>query len=59
MAKFKDTSYDARMQIRAQNRMAALKELMTMHMTSANDAFRFVSSLFNIDSCLYALSIAG
>lgn len=45
MAKFKDTSYDARMQIRAQNRMAALKELMTLHMSSFNDAFRFVSGL--------------
>ena len=45
MAKFKETSYDARMQIRARNRMASLKELMTLHMSSFNDAFRFVSSL--------------
>ena len=31
------------MQVRAANRMAKLKELMNLHMTSANDAFRFVS----------------
>jgi len=41
MAKFKETSYDSRMQMRAKTRMASLKGLMTMHMTSANDAFRF------------------
>ena len=45
MAKFKETSYDSRMQMRAKTRMASLKGLMTMHMTSANDAFRFVSRL--------------
>ena len=45
MAKFKDTSFDARMQKRAQNRMAALKELMALHMSSFNDAFRFVSEI--------------
>ena len=45
MAKFKDTSFDARMQKRAQNRMASLKELMTLHMSSFNDAFRFVSEI--------------
>ena len=31
------------MAARAANRMAKLKELMNLHMTSANDAFRFVS----------------
>ena len=31
------------MAVRAANRMAKLKELMNLHMTSANDAFRFVS----------------
>lgn len=45
-AKFKDTSFDARMAARASNRMAKLKELMNLHMTSANDAFRFVSEKF-------------
>ena len=43
-AKFKDNSFDSRMAARAANRMAKLKELMNLHMTSANDAFRFVSS---------------
>jgi hypothetical protein len=33
------------MQVRAANRMAKLKELMNLHMTSANDAFRF----FDVD----------
>ena len=42
-AKFKVNSYESRMQVRAANRMAKLKELMNLHMTSANDAFRFVS----------------
>lgn len=42
-AKFKDTSFDARMASRAAIRMAKLKELMNLHMTSANDAFRYVS----------------
>ena len=42
-AKFKDNSFDARMASRAAIRMAKLKELMNLHMTSANDAFRYVS----------------
>ena len=33
------------MAARAAGRMAKLKELMNLHMTSANDAFRFVSIL--------------
>ena len=45
-AKFRDNSYDARMAARAADRMAKLKELMNLHMTSANDAFRYVSKLF-------------
>ena len=45
-AKFKDNSFDARMASRAAIRMAKLKELMNLHMTSANDAFRYVSSQF-------------
>jgi len=40
-SKFKDNSYESRMATRAANRMAKLKELMNLHMTSANDAFRF------------------
>lgn len=42
----RDNSYDARLAVRAAKRMAKLKELMTLHMTSANDAFRYVSTLF-------------
>ena len=42
-SKFKGNSYDSRMAARAANRMAKLKELMNLHMTSANDAFHFVS----------------
>lgn len=40
-AKFKDNSFDARMASRAAIRLAKLKELMNLHMTSANDAFRY------------------
>lgn len=56
-AKFKDNSYDARMAARAANRMAKLKELMNLHMTSANDAFRFVSvpPLISLPSLIGAL----
>ena len=42
-AKFKNNTFDARMASRAAIRMAKLKELMNLHMTSANDAFRYVS----------------
>lgn len=35
------------MAVRAANRLARLKELMNLHMTSANDAFRFVSRLYS------------
>ena len=44
-AKFKSSSFDSRMAARAADRMAKLKELMCLHMTSANDAFRFVSAI--------------
>ena len=47
-AKFKSSSFDSRMAARAADKMAKLKELMSLHMTSANDAFRFVSDLFLI-----------
>lgn len=40
-AKFQSNSFDERMASRAAGRMAKLKELMNLHMTSANDAFRF------------------
>jgi Ca2+-binding EF-hand superfamily protein len=43
MSKFKTSDLDERMKERAKDKMARLKELMIMHMTSPNDAFRFVS----------------
>lgn len=43
MAKFKTKDVDERMKERAKDKMARLKELMILHMTSPNDAFRFVS----------------
>lgn len=42
-AKFKTTDLDVRLKDRAKDKMARLKELMLLHMTSPNDAFRFVS----------------
>ena len=41
-AKFKNTELDLRLKERAKDRMASLKEMMILHMTSPNDAFRFV-----------------
>ena len=43
MSKFKTTDLDDRLKERAKDRMGRLKELMILHMTSPNDAFRFVS----------------
>ncbi len=42
-AKFKTSELDVRLKERAKDKMARLKELMILHMTSPNDAFRFVS----------------
>lgn len=39
-SKFKQNSYDQRLSQRNKPKMARLKELMMLHMTSANDAFR-------------------
>jgi hypothetical protein len=44
ITKFKTTELDERLKERAKDRMARLKELMILHMTSPLDAFRFVSS---------------
>jgi hypothetical protein len=43
MGKFKINNLDERLKDRAKDRMARLKELMIMHMTSPIDAFRFVT----------------
>jgi Ca2+-binding EF-hand superfamily protein len=42
MSKFKTTDLDDRLKERAKDKMARVKELMMLHMTSPNDAFRFV-----------------
>ena len=41
IAKFKTRDLDERLKERAKDKMARLKELMMLHMTSPNDAFRF------------------
>jgi hypothetical protein len=41
MSKFKTSDLDERLKERAKDKMARLKELMILHMTSPNDAFRF------------------
>lgn len=43
ISKFKTSELDDRLKERAKDKMARLKELMMLHMTSPNDAFRFVS----------------
>lgn len=45
MAKFKVSELDDRLKERAKDKMARIKELMMLHMTSPNDAFRFVSTI--------------
>ena len=41
-AKFKQTDLDERLKVRAKDKMGRLKELMILHMTSPNDAFKYV-----------------
>ena len=43
--KFGTTQHDSAMQQRAQERLSKLNELMVLHMTSATDAFRYVSKI--------------
>lgn len=42
ISKFKTTDLDERLKERAKDKMARIKELMILHMSSPNDAFRFV-----------------
>lgn len=42
ISKFRTSELDDRLKERAKDKMARLKELMILHMTSPNDAFRFV-----------------
>lgn len=56
MAKFKSSELDERLQERARDRMARLKELMILHMVSPIDAFRYVRILTFINpfhNCLF------
>ena len=48
ISKFKRSDLDDRLKERARDKMARLKELMILHMTSPNDAFRFVSSILEL-----------
>ncbi len=47
-SKFKTSELDVRLKERAKDKMARLKELMILHMTSPNDAFRFVRTYYDI-----------
>jgi hypothetical protein len=49
MSKFKNKELDVMMKERAKDKMGRIKELMILHMTSPNDAFRFVSILKDFD----------
>lgn len=42
ISKFKTSDLDVRLKERSKDKMARLKELMILHMTSPNDAFRYV-----------------
>ena len=46
ISKFKQNNLDDRLKERAKDRMGRLKEMMMLHMTSPNDAFRFVNFTF-------------
>lgn len=59
MAKFKTTSLDDRLKERAKDKMGRLKELMMLHMTSPNDAFRYVSVTIIDLTKLYSLTRAS
>jgi hypothetical protein len=48
--RFQNNEFDDRIQERSKARMGKLKELMIFHMTSPNDAFRFVSNLNSVNS---------
>jgi predicted transcriptional regulator len=52
IAKFKVNELDERLKERARDKMGRMKELMILHMTSPNDAFRFVSILIFIYNCV-------
>jgi len=58
-AKFKTSELDVRLKERAKDKMARLKELMILHMTSPNDAFRFVSTLIVHSHSLMKVNLAS
>jgi len=58
LSKFKLSTLDERMQQRTATKMARFKQLMNLHMTSANDAFRFVSAKFETVLTLMTISFS-
>lgn len=55
MNKFKTKDLDVLLKDRAKDKMGRLKELMLLHMTSPNDAFRFVSFNKLYSNSIYSL----
>jgi Ca2+-binding EF-hand superfamily protein len=51
--KFKNKELDVMMKERAKDKMGRLKELMILHMTSPNDAFRYVRLTFSFNFLYY------
>ena len=51
-AKFKVHELDERLKVRSKDKMGRLKELMILHMTSPNDAFRYVPLSLNLYSSM-------
>ncbi len=48
MNKCKTSAVDENLKLRAKDKMARLKEMMILYMTSPTDAFRFVSFFLNV-----------
>lgn len=60
VGKFKTSELDDRLKERAKDKMGRLKELMILHMTSPNDAFRFVLHFITyFTNTLYSLMRAS
>jgi len=57
-AKFAVNDYEGQMMKRVNEKMARVKELMILHMTSANDAFRFVSKSAHFGIGIFELSVS-
>lgn len=59
MAKFKTRDLDVRLQERARDKMARIKELMILHMNSTNDAFKYVRDILPNNYFCFSLMIAS